>query len=232
MTATTRKKTIGQHVASALHDEGVVRLGEEEVVGDEAEQGGIDRRPQAEADRGEQHRHQKDQRQVGERQEAVRHMGDCDRDGHSQRRPAEGAQVGPEVGRARLDQVARRGLVLGRDDRDLERPALLSSRRPTCSRSQPDQRRRRGRPSRMRRDVARLGEREQLLDDIGFGMQRESFTAEALGQPQRFRDAVLGFVTQAVGARGVHVDRRSTASGSAPPCAWPCARASWPPAIR
>ena len=65
-----------QHVLAALDDEGVVRLGEEEVVGDEAQQARVDRRPQAEADRGEQNRHQKDQRQVGERQEAIRHMGD------------------------------------------------------------------------------------------------------------------------------------------------------------
>ena len=186
----------GQHVLPARHDEGVVRLGEEEVVDDEAQQARVDRRPQAEADRDQQHRHQKDQRQVGERQEAIRHMGDRDRDHDGQRRPAERAQVGPEAGRARLDQVVRRRLVLGRDDRDLERPAP-AQQSPGDALAQPARPAPPTRPAEQDAgDVARPGEGEQLGRDVGFGMQRDGLAAEALGQPQRFRDAVLGLVAQ------------------------------------
>ena len=80
MTATTRKKMTVSTSSRRVHDEGVVRLGEEEVVGDEAQQARVDRRPEPEPDRDQQHRHQEDQRQVGERQEAVGDMGDRDRD--------------------------------------------------------------------------------------------------------------------------------------------------------
>jgi hypothetical protein len=52
-------------------------------------------------------------------------MGDRGRGCDRKRRPGERVQLGPERGRARLDQVARCGLLLGRHDRDLELAGLI-----------------------------------------------------------------------------------------------------------
>ena len=57
--------------------EGVDRLDEEEIVGQERQHRGVDRRPDAEAHGGQQHRHQEDHRQVRDRRQLGQQLRRC-----------------------------------------------------------------------------------------------------------------------------------------------------------
>ena len=76
-----------QHVLLMRHVEGQPRIGEEEVVAEEAQRRGVERRPEAVAGGDEDDAGEKDQRQRGHRQQTVDRPGGTGRERHDRRSP-------------------------------------------------------------------------------------------------------------------------------------------------
>ena len=104
--------------------EGVNRLDEEKIVGQERKHRGIDRRPDAEAHGGQQNRQQKHHREVGNWRELGQQFADAKRRGHRGCRIQERQRLQRETGPPARQPDARRRLHLARDqmDRDVLRP--------------------------------------------------------------------------------------------------------------
>ena len=185
-----------------------MRLGEEEIVGEERQDAGVERGPEAEPGRGDEDADEEDQRQAGDGKEVV----DQHREARRQRDDPGRCQIVDEVAvgrdRRRPDDCLTRRVTVGRDQRHLEisrgpkqflRHALTEkprqeAPRPLAAEHDPA-------------DVARAREGKDLVRDMPLRVERHDLGPERFGEALGVGDGVLGGVGKRLGEGRDHAHR-------------------------